>query len=213
MGSPRITKEQREGFFRYLANGVNAAEAARQLGLSRATASRLKRGIPASSSLAAEQRLDDAQPEPKTWDELSPLAQDCLGDFNRFSEVFLLRRPMSWRLDAANRIVEALADAAQRSYIVMNLPPGSGKSTLCHDVLAWLACGGGICDPLRGRALRAMSGSFGMGPAKHGVARLKRLLESPRPFFDKDTGRTAEFSLVKEYGRFRPKQQRRGVAE
>jgi hypothetical protein len=50
-----------------------------------------------------------------------------------------------------------------------------------------------------------MLGSFGMTVAKHYVARLKRLLESPRPYYDKDTQRIAELSLVQAFGRFKPR--------
>jgi len=97
--------------------------------------------------------------------------------------MFLLRRPVPWRQDAADRVVEALQDRTARSYMVLNMPPGSGKSTLfTHDIPAWLICGGGLCDPLRGRATRVMLGSFGFRSAVHYVMRIRRLLESPRPF-------------------------------
>jgi hypothetical protein len=86
-----------------------------------------------SKSIIDRDRLEEAQPDPKTWDELSVDARDLLrfdGGFSLFSEVILLRRPTPWREDAARRVVEALQDRTERTYIVANEPPGSGKSTL-----------------------------------------------------------------------------------
>lgn len=107
--------------------------------------------------------------------------------------------------------MDALQDRTSRSYMVLNMPPGSGKSTLfTHDIPAWLIAGGGLCDPLRGRAVRIMLGSFGYRSATHYVERIRRLLEPPRPFYDKATQRRAELSLVQAFGRFKPRQQ--GIA-
>src|SRR6266545_3105233 len=88
--------------------------------------------------------------------------------------------------DAAMRTVEALQDESRRTYIVANEPPGSGKSTLFTcDIPLWLIAGGGFEDVLRGRALRAMLGAYGMTTSRHYVRRLRTLLESPRAFYDK----------------------------
>jgi hypothetical protein len=119
-----------------------------------------------------------------------------------------MSRQWGWRKDAAERVVEALQDRSRRSYIVANEPPGSGKSTLfTHDIPVWLIAGGGLCDPLRGRAVRVMLGSFGYRSAIHYVQRIQRALESPRPFYEKASQRRAELSLVGAFGRFRPRQQ------
>ena len=173
---------------------------------------KLMRGLDADGSMARSlveaERREESQPQPKPWGELSPDAQQALRDFGTFCEMFLLRRPVAWRQDAAERVVEALQDRSKRSYIVANEPPGSGKSTLfTHDIPVWLICGGGLCDPLRGRATRIMVGSFGFRSATHYALRIRRLLESSRPYYDKATQRRAELSLVKAYGRFKPRQE------
>jgi hypothetical protein len=208
MGAPRITPDQKTTFFHLIGQGVSGAEAARQVGISRASGFRLSRGVRAGSSMAERRREAEAQPDPKTWEELSTDAQAALRDFLVFGELFLCRRPVPWRQDAAMRTVEALADRSERSFVVMNMPPGSGKSTLFgHDLVAWLICGGGVCDPKAGRAVRVMLGAFGMSVATHYVARVRRLFESPRRYFDKTSQRTAELGIVGSYGRFRPRQQ------
>jgi len=210
VGSNRITEEQKRHFWALYKAGMSAAQAAETAGFSRQSGWRLVRGVAPSKSLAERERLEEAQPDPKSWDQLDGGVRDCLsfdGGFSLFSEVFLLRRPTAWREDAARRVVEALQDRSRRTYMVANEPPGSGKSTLfTHDIPAWLICGGGLCDPIRGRALRAMLGSYAMTTATHYVSRLKRLLESPRAYYEKETQRRAELSLVQAFGRFKPRQ-------
>jgi hypothetical protein len=167
------------------------------------------KGVAPSKSLAERERLEESQPDPKSWDQLDGGVRDALsfdGGFSLFCQTFLLRRPTPWREDAAKRVIEALEDKSRRSYFVVNLPPGAGKSTLMHDISAWLIAGGGVCDPLRGRAIRIMLGSFGMSTAAHYVRRLKQLLGSPRAFYDKEGQKAAELSLVQAFGRFKPRQ-------
>jgi len=212
VGSPRISPAQKARFFKLIELGMTVPQAAAQAGFSRYTGWRLYRGLgsdyPASRSIAEAERREELQPNPKPWDELSTDAQAALRDFLVFGEAFLCRRPVPWRQDAAMRTVEALADRTERSFVVMNMPPGSGKSTLFgHDLAVWLICGGGVCNPQAGRAVRVMLGAFGMSVASHYVARVRRLLESPRRYFDKTSQRTAELGLVREYGRFKPRQQ------
>ena len=208
----RISPAAKRQFFHLVQQGMAPVQAAQQVGFSRQSAWRIMRGLhedgAVSRSLAEADRREEAQPQPKPWAELSPDAQQALRDFSTFAEYFLLRRPVPWRQDAADRVVDALQDRTTRSYMVLNMPPGSGKSTLfTHDPPLWLIAGGGLCDPLKGRATRIMVGSFGFRSATHYVMRIRRLLESSRPFYDKATQRRAERSLVQAFGRFKPRQE------
>lgn len=208
MPGRRATPAQERQFWAFVHSGMSPARAAIQVGMSRQWGWRKFRGIHPSQSLAQAERLEELQPDPKRWEDLDGGAREALRDFSVFCETFLLRRPVPWRRDAAERVVEALQDRTSRSYLVLNMPPGSGKSTLfTHDIPVWLICGGGLCDPLRGRAVRIMVGSFGYRSATHYVQRIQRLLESPRPFYDKAAQRRAEASLVQAFGRFKPRQQ------
>jgi hypothetical protein len=74
------------------------------------------------------------------------------------------------------------------------------------DIPAWLICGGGLEDPIRGRALRIMLGSYGLSVATQYVRRLRNFLESPNPFYDKETHTKADYSVVSTFGRFKPRQ-------
>jgi hypothetical protein len=210
MPGKRVSPAQEREFWALVANGINPAQAALTVGMSRQWGWRKAKGLGQSKTLIERERLDEEQPEPIPWADLDGGVRDCLrfdGGFSLFCEAFLLRRPTPWREDAAKRVVEALEDRSTRTYIVANEPPGAGKSTLfTHDIPAWLICGGGLCDPIRGRAIRIMLGSFGMSTAIHYVSRLKRLLESPRLYYDKEQQRQAELAFVRAFGRFKPRQ-------
>ena len=187
-------------------DGLSIAEACRRLGIDKSTGYRWAKGLPSSetrTSLAS--RLQTDLPPPLPYGELSDLGKEMLADFNLFSELALCRHPAPWRLDAANRSVEYLLNKVERDYVIANVFPGSGKSTLwTHDIPAWLLCGGGTQDPALGRALRIMLGHFSKIVSQHYVLRLRRLLELTRPYYDKEQQRRAEVCLAREFGRFRP---------
>lgn len=209
MPGKRASEAGKRQFWALVAQGVSPAEAARQIGMSRGWGWRMTKGILPSKTMAQYERLENAQPAPKPYTELSDEAKLML-DFDRGFPIFcgelLMRASVPWRTDAAKRVVEALMDP-KRSYIVANEPPGSGKSTLfTMDIPAWLICGGGLADPIRGRALRIMLGSYGMSVATKYVRRLRNFLESPFPYYDKQTHITADFNVVNLYGRFKPRQ-------
>jgi hypothetical protein len=208
MPGKQASDAQRRQFWSLVSNGVAATAAAEQVGMSRSWGWREVKGVAPAKSLIDRERLEESQPDPRSFEQLDGGVKDLLKDFSLFSEVLLLRRPVPWRRDAAMRVVDALADRTERTYVVVNEPPGAGKSTLyTHDLPVWLICGGGFEDPARGRAIRIMLGSYGMTTAIHYVSRLKRLLESPRSYYDKDNQRSAELSLVQAFGRFKPRQQ------
>jgi hypothetical protein len=128
-----------------------------------------------------------------------------LRDFALFSEKVLCRHASPWRVKAAEDSVAYLLDKTQKHFVIANEPPGVGKSTLwTHDIPLWLMCGGGFCDPVRGRAIRILLGHETKNVSIHYVERLRRLLELRRPFYDFDQGRYAEVVLVDEFGRFKP---------
>lgn len=184
MRGRRATPAQERQFWALVAGGLNPGRAAVQVGLSRQWGWRKHRGVEPSRTLAEQERLDETQPNPKTWAELDGGAREALRDFAVFGEMFLLRRPVPWRRDAAMRVVDALQDRTTRSYMVLNMPPGSGKSTLfTHDIPAWLIAGGGLSDPLRGRAVRVMLGSFGYRLATHPDRQVQLVTNASRQLF------------------------------
>lgn len=155
---------------------------------------------------AQEERL----PAPKRFDELDGGVKDCLSDFSLFEESFFAYRPVPWRRDAAMRVAEMLLDPTpDKHYVVINTPPGAGKTSLFTFIIpVWLIVGGGSQNPELGRAIRILLGHAAKTTAEHYVQRIKRVLESPRSFsyFDKfDQKRhKADLGLIKEFGRFKP---------
>lgn len=156
--------------------------------------------------VAAAQREAHEGGEPKTWDDLDGGVRDCLKDFNLFAETFLARRPVPWRLDAANRVVEWLNDKSEDTYAVLNMPPRAGKTTLFTlDIPLWLICGGGVEDPAVGRAIRIMLGHRIEKESKKYVTFIRNVLDFTAPFYCSETKREAELVLAQAFGRFRPK--------
>lgn len=144
-------------------------------------------------------------PPAKSLDQLDGGIKDTLTDFLLFREVFLARRPLAWAQDAAMRTVEWLTDYDSKTFAVMNMPPGAGKTTLFTlDIPLWLICGGGHGDPAVGRAIRIMLGSETKHVSKHYVTALRNMLERQRPFWDKKRKVRAEMTLPDAFGRFRP---------
>jgi hypothetical protein len=207
-GQRRATPEMRQRFWDLLATGeMTAAAAAREVGMTESWGWAQTAG---KSDKYREMRdraipvLPD--PKPKTWTELDDEARECLKDFNLFRETFLVRDHDPWAKTAADLAVEWLMDRDERTYAVENMPPGAGKTTIFfHDLFAWLICGGGFEDPAKGRAVRLMIGSFTKNIAIHNVERLKRTLETPRPYYDKQKKVRAKRSLTEAYGYFKPK--------
>jgi hypothetical protein len=127
-GSPATPAQERQ-FWALIHSGMNLAQAARQVGMSRQRGWRRTRGVETSRSLAEHERIEQEQPAPKTWEELNGGAREALRSFSTLAEMFLLRRPVPWREDAAQRVVEALQDRTSRSYMVLNMPPRSSLSS------------------------------------------------------------------------------------
>lgn len=118
-----------------------------------------------------------------------------------FRRVFLGRLSTPWQAETAHRIVELLA-TDEKEFVVENCPPGVGKTTLEHDVAAWVTA--------RDRSIRGLFGSRAENNARRQLRRLKRTLErtSPPRGRAEDVARglavDAELCLAVEFGAFRP---------
>jgi hypothetical protein len=67
-------------------------------------------------------------------------------------------------------------EAEEKEFVVLNVPPGAGTSTLFHDVAVWAI--------VRNRAIRVMIGSISQAMAKQYSRRIRETLgdsESLRP--------------------------------
>ena len=201
-----ITPVQRTKYFELRSESWSQAQAAKKAGFSVATAQRLEKDPRYQFSIKAKERLiQDATEnasEPKDYDDLSPDAQHAYEDFSFFQERYFGRIAMPWQAQAAESIVKLL-ETPNEEYVVINAPPGSGKTvTFVHDIPAWLT--------VRNRAIRGMIGSATMSLAKRNLMRLRRTLERPEPekaetnALRRGDALDAVATLAGDFGRFRP---------
>ena len=176
---------------------------AKKARLSASTAFRFERGDQSSGGLKAAEVLGVSQvggvyvAEP-----LGDEALRALGDFAFFRLRYFGRKSTPWQVEAATRI-EELLHTPDREYVVMNEPPGSGKSTLfTHDIPCWLIA--------RDRTIRIMIGSRTERQARMYVGRIKRSLERDVPLrADADSlaqgvAADAVATLQDDFGVFKP---------
>ena len=184
--------------------GFSQVDSARKAGFSVATARRLEvreknnvRGTELKLVKATEEL-----PNPKKDHELSAEAKRALEDFSYFQQRYFGRVPAPWQKEAAESIVKLL-ETPNEEYVVINAPPGSGKTVaFVHDIPAWLTC--------RNRAIRGMIGSATMSLAKRNLMRLKRTFERIEPekgeanAIRRGDAFDAVATLAQDFGRFRP---------
>jgi hypothetical protein len=153
-------------------NGVEAS--ARKAKLSTSVAYRFERNDPTCGGLEAADILGVDQVAGNFIDKpLSPDALTALEDFTTFRLRYMGRKSTPWQEKAAYDVLRYL-ETPDREYVVINEPPGSGKSTLfTHDIICWLIA--------RDRTIRIQVGSRTERMAQLYVSRIKRTLERDAP--------------------------------
>lgn len=223
MGTKRaVPAQDKAKFFALIAAGQNIKSACAQAGVHYNTGSRwLKKAKEAEASRReAEargsrgsgsggrqaldyQRLMDAVDLPSAipYDLLSENAKRGLEDFDFFRKHYLGRVPSPWQVEAAEQLVKML-ESEEKEFVIVNVPPGAGKSTLFHDVAVWVIC--------RNRRIRVMIGSVSAAMAKMYSRRIRETLERVTPMepdpvlIEKGLAVNAEGCLSIDYGRFKP---------
>ena len=129
-------------------------------------------------------------------------AARALEDFGYFRQRYFARSTSPWAEEAAYKILE-LAGTKQKEYVVVNCPPGVGKSTFfTHDLPVWLA--------VRDRSRRTMIGSRTAGQATKYTGRIRRTFERVTPvkadadLIERGLAKDAVSTLITDYGRFKP---------
>ena len=134
-------------------------------------------------------------------DMLCEEAKRGLEDFDFFRRRYLGRVPSPWQVEAAVTLIELL-ESDEKEFVVLNVPPGAGKSTLFHDVAVWAI--------VRNRRIRVMIGSVSQNMAKLYSRRIRETLERVMPIepdpimIQKGLAINAEGCLAIDYGRFKP---------
>lgn len=134
-----------------------------------------------------------------------PLAGEAvlaLEDFAFFRLRYFGRKSTPWQERAAYELLR-ISETEDREFVVMNEPPGSGKSTLfTHDIPCWFLA--------RDRSIRIQIGSRTERQARMYVARIKKSLERDAPLradtdsLERGIAFDADACLLDDYGAFKP---------
>lgn len=225
--------EKKADYLQLRAKGLNQTEAAIQAGISRTTVARMESEFrkhdislvqaardPAKALIKAKERKrktlehtstigaklltleEQTAPEPLEFRDLCPEAARALEDFSYFQQRYFGRIATPWQAEAAQRVIQFL-DSPVQEYVVVNCPPGSGKTTLfTHDIPAWLTC--------RNRSIRGLCGSATGRLAMNSLLRLRRtfertVVEKADPVdVERGLAMDQESTLAVDYGRFKP---------
>lgn len=194
-------------YFEARGRGVSVAVACRRSGVSESAAFRFERGDQSSSGLEAAAMLGVREVGGVGVSlPVSPEARLALDDFAVFRLRFFGRKSTPWQERAAYevlRTLEGVRGTPDKAYIVMNEPPGTGKSTLFTcDLVAWLIA--------RDRRIRIMLGSRTASQAVMYARRVKRALERDAPLFAsaddlvRGVSQDAVACMQDDYTAFRP---------
>ena len=189
--------------------GASIEDAAKRAHLGTSTAYRFEAGDPTSSGLEAMAELGITTVGGKlTPQPLHAEASKALADFAYFRKRYFGRSSTPWQERAAYEVLRQHEDP-DRTYVVMNEPPGAGKSTLfTHDIPAWLIA--------RDRTIRIMLGARTGSQARAYLGRLKRTLErtiplkAPADALAEGLQTDATATLAADFGPFVPERREGG---
>lgn len=201
MRKPEVERWRR--FFEARESGLGVEQAARKARLSPSSAYRFTRGDQTSGGheaaaiLGIETVAGDYIEPP-----LAPEVVATLSSFPDFRMRYFGRRSTPWQADAAARVA-AYTESPRKDFVVINCPPGAGKSTLfTHDILCWLIA--------RNRRIRILIGSRTERQARMYVRRIKNTLERQTPAIA-DSDRIAQgiewdakACMLDDFGAFQP---------
>ena len=137
-----------------------------------------------------------------SYEELDPEIQECWDNIEKFALRYFGIILQPWQIEATEKIF-SLFETPQEEYVVINAPPGSGKSTFFAKVLpAWAT--------VRNRGIRGMLGSSTQRLAEWYTRRLRAEFEREHvaraEINDIKLGLAvdAERTLQQDFGQFKP---------
>jgi hypothetical protein len=183
--------------------GATRYAAAKRLNVSQRAAKDFEDGTGSVIGKQAKAAFEELKkPAVVPYDQLIPEAKEAYDSIEVFARRYFGLILMPWQIEATERIME-LMNSPQEEYVVLNAPPGSGKSTFFTRVLpAWAT--------VRDRTLRGMVGSHTARLGEWYTRRLKNEFERTIPVKaeakDMKLGLAvdAESVLLEDFGRFKP---------
>ena len=151
---------------------------------------------------AAEEALGQAIQQVPTYETLPDEAQAAYNNIEVFAKRYFGIVLQPWQIEATERIM-SLMETEYEEYVVINAPPGTGKSTFFAKVLpAWAT--------VRNRAIRGMIGSSTQRLAEWYCRRLRAELDRAHPVKAElndvrlKLAVDAEATLQEDFGLFKP---------
>lgn len=198
-----LTSEEKARIDRLAAQGDGPTLIARAVGRDYRTVKSYLAGVEADNGRSySAKKADEKLPDVKRLEDLSPVARAARETFSVCRRRHFGRVTYRWNDVAAERICELL-ESPRKEYVVVNVPPGVGKTTtFTHDLPAWLT--------VRNRAIRGLLGHRAEREATKYTNRLRRTLDRRLPFMPDDTliqrglAVPAEATLLEDFGRFKP---------
>lgn len=207
----QITANDWLAFLKLRAEGAPRARACRELRIGLSSAERFEALGPdgatsfdAKKAWALWQAIKDAEARKVVPDRsgMTNVAAEALEDIELFARRYfgIILRP--WQKLAANEIVRLYA-TPDEEYVVINVAPGSGKTTFfCKILPTWVTC--------RDRSVRGLQGSNVQRLADMNVRQVRRELERTVPIKAEPKEMAlglavdAVSTLAEDYGNFKP---------
>src|ERR1019366_1091585 len=198
-----VSKQKQATYLEYRGKGLSQKDAGIKAGISISSAYRIERahrdtpeGIELKNKVA-EARLVGPIP----YEKLSSEAKRGYDDFGFFLRRYFGLVAYPWQVESAEKILE-LHNTDDREYVVINAPPGCGKSQMySHYLPVWIT--------VRNRAVKGLIGSVSQRLATRYTEQIMNTLERTFPIQNKAedlaTGRAfdAEGCIPVDYGRFK----------
>lgn len=193
--------DRQASYFKLRGQGWNRTAAAKKAQIAYNTAKKLDGMQNVSGKIIAARREQATLGDPIPYEDLCEEAKRAWHDFAYFQRRYLGRIAIPWQVAAAQTIVVAI-ESDEEEWIVINCPPGSGKSTtFSHDIPCWLT--------VRDRAITGLIGTAVQTNGKLYIQNLKETFERTIPV--KAHSRRAalgleidaEATLAEDFGRFK----------
>lgn len=169
-------------------------------GVSYETVRKIKGGLNAADAELAREAMEGKIPQPRKT--LSPEAKKAQSDIAYFAGRYFGAILQPWQLFATDIAME-LYHSEHEEYIVVNAPPGSGKSFFFTRILpAWITC--------KDRSIRGLIGSGTASLAKNYTLQLRREFERLVPIkartkdLQMGLALDAETTMAMDFGSFKP---------
>ena len=196
----KTTQAQKELYLKMRTDGVSQAQACRHVHIVRNTGQRWDREWEKETGTDVTGRPSGY---PRKWGELRPPTRRATIDFEYFQRRYLGRIAVPWQEEMAEMCTN-LEATPRDEYVVVNLAPGSGKSSTLVAIVCWMI--------VRKREIRILWGSYSQTQAEWYTRQIRDILQTTVPIKAKPndlkmgTAVDADATIAEDFGRMRPEE-------